>query len=301
MTTNDALTVEPSTLAFDTAPLGAALRKIAENREPLIRYATAVRAIPLGEQPIVIGGNVVSRYDVLSKRPELKSTLWNALQRANDLAGHLSTLHNWAAGGAVGIVGEITPPLESVRTILAAVPSGGSINPADLPRIREQMQSVIVQIWIVRMAMDQISRGIRDFVSHVIVDHDTFAGGPFELRKVRAEVGQQISDEAMRYVLNPVTSGIGQAMLEVGRGFLAAIDGLIQVLGNALVGHEAMQGSASALATFASSAFAKYEAAASAVWAADAAKMSVTLRKLQLTEAIESWKQFATFFSQSNL
>jgi hypothetical protein len=301
MTTNDALTAEPSSLAFDTAPLGAALRTIASNKEPLMRYVAAVRAIPLGEQPIVIGGNVVSHYDVLSKRPELKSALWNALQRANDLAGNMDTLHIWAASAAVNIVGEITPLLESVSTILAAVPSGGSINPADLQRIREKMQMVTVHVWMVRMAMDQVSRGIKNFVSNIFVDHDTFAAGPLELHKVRAEVGQQISDEAMPYVLKPVTSGIGNAMLEVGRAFLATIDGLIQVLGNALVGHEAMQGAASALATAASTAWTKYEAGASAVWAADAAKMSVTLRKMQLTEAIESWKQFATFFSKSNL
>lgn len=301
MTTNDALTPEPPSLAFDTATFGAALRTIASNREPLMRYVAAVRAIPLGEQPIVVRGEVVSRYDVLSKKPELKSALWNALHRANDLAGHMDTLHNWAAGGANGAVEQITPLLDSIYKILAAVPASGSINPADLPRIRQEMQLVSVYVWMVRTPMQQIGAGIKTFLSNIFVDHDTFAAGPLELRKMKDEVGRQISDEAMPLVLKLETNGIGLAMLEVGRAFLATIDGLIQVLGNALVGHEAMQGAASAVGAAANTAWSKYEAAASAVWAADAAQMSITLRKLELTVAIESWKQFAAFFSKSNL
>ena len=36
-------------------------------------YVAAVRAIPMGEQPIVIDGREASRYDVLSKKPDLET------------------------------------------------------------------------------------------------------------------------------------------------------------------------------------------------------------------------------------
>ena len=98
----------------------------------------------------------------------------------------------------------------------------------------------------------------------------------------------------MPLVTHPIYSGIGNAMLEVGRVFLNSIDKFSQVLGNALTGHEAMDGAASALAAAASNAWTKYDAAAS-VFASDDATMSVTLRKIELATAIESWNQFATF------
>ena len=44
--------------------------------------------------------------------------------------------------------------------------------------------------------------------------------------KVGQEIGKQISDEAMKYVLNPMSRGIGEAMLQVGRAFIAATDGV---------------------------------------------------------------------------
>lgn len=301
MTDDRVLTAEPDSLAFDVAPLAAAARTIVQNRDPLMNYVAVVRLISLGEQPIVVDGREAMRYDVLAKRPELKSALWNAIRRTDDLVRNMSALHNWAAGGAVETVGQINPPLEIVRSILAAVPSGGTVNAADLPRIREQMQMVSVYVWMVRTSMSQISSGLRNFLTNIHVDHDTFATGPFELARVKDEVGRQVSEAAMPYVLNPMSRGIGEAMLQIGRTFLGAIDHLSQVLGNALAGHEAMQGAASALATASSSAWAKYDAAASAVFASDTATMSVTLRKLQLSMAIESWKQFAKFFSESNL
>lgn len=301
MTADNALTADPGSLAFDVAPIAAALRTIVSNRDPLMSYVAAVRAIPMGEQPITIGGNVVSRYDPLSKKPELRTALYLAIHRADDLAGNMSTLHNWATGAAEQIVGQINPRLQTVLSILDAIPSGGSVSAADVPRIREQMQLAVVNGWMVRMGMEQISRGIRDFLSHLIVDHDTFAGGPFELRRMAQEAGKQISDQAMPYVLDPLSSRIGYAMLEVGRAFIAAIERLALVLGNALAGHEAMQGAASALAAASANAWAKYQDAIGEVAAADAVTMSVTLRKLHLSTAIESWSQFAEFFKNSQL
>ena len=52
----------------------------------------------MGEQPIVIDGKA-SRCDV-SPKPDLRNKLWGAKHRADDLEGYMSTLHNWAAGGA---------------------------------------------------------------------------------------------------------------------------------------------------------------------------------------------------------
>lgn len=301
MTPNDLLTAEPESLGFDMTPMATAAQTLVANRDPLMNYIKAVRAIPMGEQPIVVDGKVGSYYDVLAKKPQFKSALYEAIQRADGLASNMSTLHYWATGNAALIVENINPHLEAVRSILAAVPTGGTINPADLPRIREQMQTATVNVMLLRMAMKQITTGIRDFLAHFIIDHDTFAAGPLELGKMKDEVGRQISEDAMPLVLNPIYSGIGNAMLQVGRVFLAAIDLLTQVLGNARTGHEAMDGAASALGTAAATAWTKYDAAATAVFASDAPTMSVTLRKLQLTAAIESWKQFAAFFANSNL
>lgn len=301
MTADDFLTAEPESLGFDMAPMAAAVRTIVESRDPLMNYIKAVRAIPMGEQPIVIDGKVGAQYDVLAKKPQFRSALYEVIQHADLLASNMSTLHSWATGGAEQIIGQINPPLETVRSILAAVPSGGTINPADLTRIREQMQFATTYVMLLRMAMKQITGGIHDFLAHFIIDYETLAAGPLELGRLKEEVGRQISEDAMPYVLNPMYQGIGQAMLQVGKVFLGAIDLLAQALVNSRTGHEAMNGAASALGTAAATAWTKYDAAATAVYAADSATMSVTLRKLQLTTAIESWKQFAAFFSNSNL
>ena len=297
----DALTAEPQSLELDFAPLGAAVRALGANSNPVTSYVNAVRAIPMGEQPIIIGGQVAGRYDPLAKRPELKAALYGVIHRAEEISGAMSTLHLWAAGGATQIIGSIVPPLEIVRTILAAIPAGGAVSDADRGRICEQMQLASVQTWLVSMGMGQIGTALHNFLSHIGVDHDTLAGGPFELRRVSDEVGKQISADAMPYVLNPMARGIGETMLQIGRTFIATIDHLAAVLGNALVGHEAMGGAASALATAATSARSKYQAASAAVSASDSATMSVTLRKLQLSAAIQSWKQFADFFTRSGL
>jgi hypothetical protein len=300
-TNNDILAAEPPSLDFDIAPMRAAVKSLVENREPLMKYTTSVRRIPMGEQPVIVDGRISSQWDVLAKKPDLRSRLYEAKSHADSLADSMSTLHMWATGTAKKIVGDINPPLEKVRKILDAVPTGGTVSPADVTIIQQEMMTVRVQVWMVSMAMTQITGGIRNFLTHLISDHDMFAAGPYELRRMKDEVGRQISDEAMPFVLNPITSGIGNAMLQVGAAFLNSIEALIQVLGNALTNHEAMGGAVSALATASSNAWTKYEAAANAVFASDAAKMSVTLRKLKLSTAIESWNQFATFFSESNL
>ena len=106
----------------------------------------------------------------------------------------------------------------------------------------------------------------------------------------------------MKYVLNPMARGIGETMLQIGRAFIAATSRVGGVIGNAMLGHEAMRGGASALATSRQHRpRAKYEAAANAFYRADTATMSITLHKLQLTTAIQSWNQFAEFFERSGL
>jgi hypothetical protein len=295
------LFAEPDSLAIDAASLGAAAKAIANSSGPVMTYVQAVRAIPMGEQPIIVSGNVAGHYDVLSKRPELKSALYAAIRRGDEIAGHMSTLHDWAAGGARKIAGMVTPSLESLRAILASVPSGGTMSDSDVVRAREQMQIAWVNTMMVSMGINQIGSGINNFLSNIIVDHDTLARGPLELNKVGQEIGKQISDEAMKYVLNPMARGIGETILQIGRAFIATTDRVGGVIGNAMLGHEAMRGGASALATAATTARAKYEAAASAFYRADSATMSTTLRKLQLTTSIQSWNQFAEFFERSGL
>ena len=292
---------EPDSLAIDAASLGSAARAIANNSSPVMAYVQAVRAIPMGEQSILVSGSVAGHYDVLSKRPELKSALYGAIHRGDEVAGHMSSLHGWAAGGARKIAAMVTPPLETLRSILAAVPAGGTMSDGDVTRAREQMQIAWVNSMMVSMAVNQIGSGIDNFLSNIIIDHETLARGPLELIKVGREIGKQVSDEAMKYVLNPMARGIGETMLQIGRAFIAATDRVGGVIGNAMLGHEAMRGGASALAAAATTARVKYEAAANAFARADSATMSTTLRKLQLTTSIQSWNQFAEFFERSGL
>lgn len=82
MIDNSVLTVDPDSLAFDVAPMAAAARTIVTSRDPLRNYVAVVRAISLGEQPIVIDGREAARYDVLAKKPELKSALWSRSLRS---------------------------------------------------------------------------------------------------------------------------------------------------------------------------------------------------------------------------
>lgn len=299
MSDNDTFTAEPESLAFDVAPLGAALKRLGSTKDPILKYIAKVRTIPMGQQPVKVDGIEVARYDVLAKKPQLKSALHEAIYHVNDVDGHLVALHNWANGGATQMVGNIVPPLQSIQSILKT--SGSKISAADVQRIKEQMAITATHIQIVKWALTTVTHGMERFISNLTADHDTFASGPYELHSVYIELGTQISEDARPYVLNPLSRGIGEAMLQVGRSFLASIEHLGQNLVDALAVHEAMGLAASALATACNTAFVKYEAGANAIARATPETMSATGMKLQIGTAITSWNQFAQFFSESDL
>jgi hypothetical protein len=252
----------------------------------------------MGEQPIKVDGVVVSHYDVLAKKPQLKAALYSAIHHAEDVDGYILALHNWAKGAATLMAGNIVGPLEAIQTILNA---STRISDADLKTIREKMQLVALYTQLVKMAMNSNALGIGRFISNLANDHDTFASGPYELQSVYTELGTQISADAMPFVLKPLSRGIGEAMLQIGRSFLGSIEHLGQKLVDAVAVHEAMGTSVSALATACKNALEKYEPAATEVALANSETIRPTMRKLHIGNAITSWNDFAKFFSESDL
>ena len=298
MSDNNPITADPESLAFDVAPMAAAAKKLASTKDPVVKYVAQVRTIPMGEQPIKVDGVVVSHYDVLAKKPELKAKLYTAIHHAEDVEGYLLALHNWSKGAATQMAGYIVGPLEAIQTILNA---STKISDADLRRIREQMQYVAMYTQLVKTAMNSNAFGIQRFISGLATDHDTFASGPYELHSVYTELGAQISADAMPFVLDLKSRGIGEAMLQVGRAFLGSIEHLGQKMVDALAVHEAMGTSVSALATACKNALEKYEPAANEVALANSETIRPTMRKLHIGNAITSWNDFAKFFSETDL
>ena len=58
MSADALLSAEPDSLAIDAASMGAAATAIANSSSPVMTYVQAVRAIPMGEQPIIVSGSV---------------------------------------------------------------------------------------------------------------------------------------------------------------------------------------------------------------------------------------------------
>ncbi|HEX8251835.1 MAG TPA: hypothetical protein VF846_01715 [Thermoanaerobaculia bacterium] len=295
---NDA---DSESFGIDVAPFASSIKTIGTNAAPIRTYATAARAIPMGPQPIVIGGSPAGSYDPLSNRADVKTALYAAQAHAQDVLQSIDSLHAWADGGATEMVGQITTPLQTARAVLERVPSGGTLSPEDAQTIYTQIQLAVIYIQLVQMVISQIANSVRSFTTQILNDHETLARGPLALAQVVEEVGRQINADALPYIINPLSRGIGETILQIGRTFIAAATQTSAVIGNAMTEHEAMRAAATALANASETARAKVEAAHNAVARADSASLSVVMRRLNLNSAIASWNQFADFFTRSGL
>jgi hypothetical protein len=291
---------DPQSLVLNVAAIAEGMRAFRDNRSELMSYVAAVNSVPIGAQPIVSKG-ISLTYDPMEKKPALKRALQEAQYHANSMAGYAGILHTWASGGSKQIVGYIKPPLEAVLAILRTVPSGGVVSDAQARDISLQMNTAMVFTQIIAVSTRQISEGVHQFLTTLLIDHETLSNGATSLAASIPEVQRDISNAAQKYVLDPMMSGIGQAILQIGREIVGRIQAVVGVIDGARRGHEAMRGGVGALANAAETVRGKYEAAASAVGNADRATVSVVLRRLDLASAIASWEQFDEFFSTSGL
>jgi hypothetical protein len=261
-----------------------------------------VQAIPLGAQPIIVGGQKSGEYDPLAKYAGLKSAISSAQFHAQHIAGASTTLHAWGAGtSAAMVVTPIVNALEVIQGTVDRMPDNVPVSDGDLAKIRQQLMIVRQFSMIVNQSMQQIRGGVDAFLSHVVADHDALARGPYELAANIRQIEQQTSEAAMKYIINPMYAPIGNIIIQIGAQFVGAARNTQAVMSNALASHEAIRGAAGALATAAESARLKQEAAYDRAMKADAATISATLRQARVATALTSWKQFIDFFKRSGL
>jgi hypothetical protein len=297
-----ALLADEPTLVLDGQPIVAAATKLGTSSRDVMPYVNAVKAIPLGAQPIVIDGRESGRYDPLDKYPALRTALFAAQDHATRLADAATTLHEWAVlKQRHDFIETIIQSLEAVRGMIENVPDGTPVSTDVLEKIRRCMQHVSVGSMLTSMALQQTSDGVNAFASNVVTDHDTLARGPLEMGALISRIEEQTKSEAMKYILNPMSGGIGQVILKIGSAFIEPARNMQRVISTALASHEAIRGAAGALANAAESARLKQESAYDRFQRADAAGVSATLRKLRLETAATSWKQFLDFFKRSGL
>jgi hypothetical protein len=293
------LTADPEelSLAIDAAAISSAAVQVGTRNDGMRAYIAAIRAVPIGPQPMIIGGQKAGEYDPLAKQPAFKNALWSAQAAANDMAGRLDMLHVWATGGARKLADEIIQPLQRVQDLVR----GDSVTADQAQEISRQMGTAYVHTMMLAMGLTQTGQGVSAFLARLVQDHDTLSRGPLELRKVADDVRRSIAADAQPYLLNPITAGIGKTYLDIGNAALSTIDRLGGAIGRALEGHEAMQAGASALGVAMASARGKYEAAYNAAGRASPADLPNVMRRYRLSTAITSWNQFADFFTRSGL
>jgi hypothetical protein len=284
-------------LVIDAAAINDAALKVGTRNDGMRAYIAAIRAVPIGPQPIIIGGQKSGDYDPLAKNDAFKGALWSAKHNADGLAGHLDTLHTWATGGARSIATMISTPLQKAIDLV----QGDSVTVDQQKEIVTQMGTAWVHTMMLSTTLGQMSAGVRSFLTHLLQDHETLSRGPLELRTVTDQVRRSIAADAQPYLLNPITAGIGKTFLDIGNAVLVTVDRLAGAIGKALEGHEAMQTGATALGIAMASAHGKYEAAYHAAGRASIAELPTVMRRMRLNTAITSWNQFADFFSRSGL
>jgi hypothetical protein len=288
---------EDMSLAIDAPAIGAAALKVGTRNDGMRAYIAAIRAVPIGPQPMIIGGQKSGEYDPLAKQDAFKNALRSAQGGANEMAGRLDTLHLWATGGARRLADEVIDPLQRVQDLVR----GDSVTAEQAQEIGRQMGTAYVHTMMLAMALAQAGQGVAAFLARLVQDHDTLSRGPLELRKVADDVRRNIAADAQPYLINPITAGIGKTYIDIGNAALSAIERLAGAIGRALEGHESMQAGASALGVAMVSARGKYEAAYNAAARASPADLPNVMRRFRLSTAITSWNQFADFFTRSGL
>ena len=299
MSAAEVLLLADDALAFDFAAAGAGAKTFVSSRTSVMTYVSAIRAVPLGPQPIQREG-ITASFDPLEQNPAMANALAKAQRNTNDVVSHLDTLHGWASGSARQLAGEVIKPITAMRDAIAAVPAGGTLSPEADGIVIQNM--FMARLWTqnIASAVSLIRRDIRTFLTQLRDDHDTLAGGPTAIATIRAAVQHHTSEVAQRYVVGPEwTKWIGQIVLEIGRARVEALAGLETAIAKALQGHEGMLGGIDAFASGAESIHAKYAAADSALTSADRPSRSNALRKYDFNRAIRSWEDFRDFILQS--
>jgi hypothetical protein len=288
---------DPESLVIDVAAFADAALKMGTRNDGMRAYIAAMRAVPLGPQPVIIDGHQSGTYDPLAKHEAFRAALWGAKHAADGIASELDSLHNWATGGAKELAKTINTPLQRILDLV----QGDSVSETQAKEIVTQMTTVWFYTNMLSAGLDTTSLNVTNFIKRMVVDHETLSRGPLELRAVADQVGRSISADAQPYLLNPFTAGIGNVYLAIGRALLSNIDRLAGSIGKALEGHEAMQAGATALGIAMASAKGKYNAAYNAATRSSVADLPTVMRRMRLSTAIASWNQFADFFSRSGL
>jgi hypothetical protein len=293
-----ALALSDDALAFDFAPAAAEARRYVGGRDSVMAYVAAIRAVPVGPQPLKRDGMDLGMFDPLADEPAMTSALRTTQNNANDVVGHVDTLHRWAMGDARLVAAEVIKPITAIRDIIAAVPSGGTLSPkADQEAISNMF---LARIWTEQIAMgvSQIRNGIHRFLTQLVADHDTLAAGPTSVERVRARIQDRTTQIALQFMKPGMEWAYG-IVLGAGRLQVDALDAVGRAVGAAMQGHEAMRGGLDGFAAGAESIRAKYAAASDALASADASTRSMALRKFDLNRAIRSWEQFRDFILAS--
>jgi hypothetical protein len=291
--------LDAGALAFDSQAAAAGARQFVANRGPVVAYIGAVKAVPLGSQPIVLDGRQVTAFDPLEKEPQVRAALYNAQYHAQDVAGYLDTLHTWAQGGIRQVVDWPLQPVIRMRDVLAAVPAGGTLSDAQSAEVMNQMATAKLWTEMIAQAVGSVRAGVQRFLGQLGEDHAALVAGPVAVAAAMAAVDNNTKAVALPLVTNPVTAGIGQVIIDVGGRIYARLGAVHAALANALYGHEAMRGGVSALGVAAETIRGKYAAGERALAAADAKTRTLILRKIDLAVAIKSWEQFRDFILNS--
>ncbi|HVG23854.1 MAG TPA: hypothetical protein VND45_06850 [Thermoanaerobaculia bacterium] len=295
----ETLLLAEDALAFDFAPAAAGARTFVGSRSSVMAYVAAIRAVPLGAQPLQREG-VTASFDPLEQDPAMAQALSRAQWNANQVVGHLDTLHRWSSGSVRELAAEVLKPIVAMRDAIAAVPSGGTLSPeADRDTL---MNMMMARVWTSQIAagVDLVRRGLHSFLTNLRDDHDTLASGSIAIGAIRSRIQQHTSEVAQRYILGPeFMRWAGALVLDIGRARLEALAGVENAIVRALEGHQGMRGGMDAFASGAESIGAKYAAAQGALASADAPTRSMALRKYDFNRAIRSWEDFRDFILQA--
>lgn len=295
-----AIADEPLSLAFDSSDAAAGAKEFVTSRGSVLQYVSAIQAVRLGPQPIVISGQPSGSWDPLEKRRDLADAIAAARYRAEDVTRYLDTLHGWASGQARGLVDMVLTPLTALRDIVAAIPADGSITEAKFREARTQYETAKMFTMLIASNVDGTAAGIRRFLDAIGTDHDTLVRGPLAVNQAIAEVDTNTRNASLPYIMNPMTAPIGKMIVELGAQMRARLVDLSNTLTSALQGHEQMRSGIMAFATGTATARAKYDAGSRALDSAGTtAERALVLRRLDLKIAIRSWEQFRDFLLNS--
>jgi hypothetical protein len=286
-------------LVVDLGEAVAGARLYVDSRAPVLAYLDAMRAVKLGARPIAAGGGTAS-YDPLEKRPAAARLLYATQEHAERLGVYLGTLHGWAGGGMKEWVGLVVAQVEVLRDVLGAIPDGAAASESQARQIGEAAGLAEIYTRLIGQAARTIREGVKDFLGHLIADHQALAGGETAVAALADQVAADARDAALK-LIGPLDQGLAKGVLEIGAALYGELNRLGQQLDQALVGHSQIGGGVSAIANAVETIFGKYAAAQRAVARAGAADLPAVVRRLEPVKAIRFWQDFLRFLANSAL